>query len=90
MKRAIVVVLLVLAIIGAGYWGVAGWQTANRELTELQNSYRTAQRENENLRQQKAALEQELAALEEQNKDANETLQSWQSWKEALQAELAG
>ena len=90
MKRTIAAVLLALAIIGVGYWGAAGWRTANRELTELQNAHKAAQRENETLRQQKTALEQELAALEEQNKDANETLQSWQLWKEALQVELTG
>ena len=73
MKRTILAVLLVLAILGVCWWGAAGWL-----------------RENEALRRQKTALEGELADLQQQNGEANETLQSWKSWKEDLQTAIAG
>ena len=87
MKRTILAVLLVLAILGVCWWGAAGWL---RENNELQREYQTAQQQNEALRRQKTVLEGELADLQQQNGDANETLQSWKSWKEDLQAALAG
>ena len=42
------------------------------------------------LLEEKTALEGELNELQEQNGDANETLQSWKVWKESLEATLAG
>ena len=82
MKRTILAVLLVLAILGVCWWGAAGWLRENNELQQLQ--------QNEALRRQKTALEGELADLQQQNGEANETLQSWKSWKEDLQAAIAG
>ena len=60
------------------------------KLQQLQREYQTAQQQNEALRRQKTVLEGELADLQQQNGEANETLQSWKSWKEDLQAALAG
>ena len=85
MKRTIVAVLLVLAIAAVGYWGAAGWQNQNREWHRMQAACEETKRENQNLQEQKTALEKELTALEQQNGDANETLQSWKSWKEELE-----
>lgn len=78
---------------GAGHPGgvlVAGWLRENNELQQLQREYQTAQQQNEALRRQKTVLEGELADLQQQNGEANETLQSWKSWKEDLQAAIAG
>lgn len=90
MKRTILAVLLVLAILGVCWWGAAGWLRENNELQQLQREYQTAQQQNEALRRQKTVLEGELADLQQQNGGANETLQSWKSWKEDLQAAIAG
>ena len=51
----------------------------------MQAACEETKRENQNLQEQKTALEKELTALEQQNGDANETLQSWKSWKEELE-----
>lgn len=88
--KHVIAVLLVLATLAVGWWGAAGWQKENGELKKLQDACQAAQRENESLRQQKAALESELAVLQEQNRDANETLQSWRDWSEQLQTALGG
>lgn len=90
MKRTILAVLLVLAILGVCWWGAAGWLRENKEMQQLQQQYQTAQQQNESLRRQKTVLEGELADLQQQNGEANETLQSWKSWKEDLQAAIAG
>ena len=90
MKRTILAVLLVLAILGVCWWGADGWLRENNELQQLQREYQTVQQQNEALRRQKTVLEGELADLQQQNGEANETLQSWKSWKEDLQAAIAG
>ena len=36
MKRTILAVLLVLAILGVCWWGAAGWLRENNELQQLQ------------------------------------------------------
>lgn len=77
------------AIAAVGYWGFAGSRAENKELSEIKSAYQTEQQEKEVLQQQKTALEEELAALMEKNREENETLQSWAEWKEALQKELA-
>lgn len=84
MKRTIAAVALVLAILAVGYWGMAGWWQEKRELSALQSEYESARE------LQQALLEGELNELQEQNGDANETLQSWKVWKESLEATLAG
>ena len=89
MKRTIIAVALVLAILAVGYWGMAGWWQENRELNALQREYESA-REQQQALEEKTALESELNDLREQNGDANETLQSWKAWKESLEAALAG
>ena len=86
MKRTIIAVALVLAILAVGYWGMAGWRQENRELNALQREYESAREQQQALLEEKKALEE----LREQNGDANETLQSWKAWKESLEAALAG
>ena len=56
MKRTILAVLLVLAILGVCWWGAAGWLRENNELQQLQREYQTAQQQNESLRRQKTVL----------------------------------
>ncbi len=90
MKRTIIAVALVLAILAVGYWGMAGWWQENRELNALQSEYESAREQQQALLEEKTALESELNDLREQNGDANETLQSWKAWKESLEAALAG
>ena len=85
MKRTIMAVLLVLAIAAVGSWGAAACPDQNREWHRMQAACEETKRENQNLQEQKTALEKELTALEQQNGDANETLQSWKSWKEELE-----
>ena len=89
MKQTLLAVLLAAAIAAVGYWGVVGSRGENKELSEMKSAYQTEQQKKEAL-QQKAALEEELTALIEKNREENETLQSWTEWKEALQKELAG
>lgn len=90
MKRTIAAVVLVLAILAVGYWGMAGWWQEKRELSALQSEYESARELQQALLEEKTALEGELNELREQNGDANETLQSWKGWKESLEATLAG
>ena len=90
MKRTIAAVALVLAILAVGYWGMAGWWQEKRELSALQSEYESARELQQALLEEKTALEGELNELREQNRDANETLQSWKVWKESLEATLAG
>lgn len=90
MKRTIAAVALVLAILAVGYWGMAGWWQEKRELSALQSEYESARELQQALLEEKTALEGELNELQEQNGDANETLQSWKVWKESLEATLAG
>ena len=90
MKRTIAAVALVLAILAVGYWGMAGWWQEKRELSALQSEYESARELQQALLEEKTALEGELNELQEQNGDANETLQSWNVWKESLEATLAG
>lgn len=89
MKRTIAAVALVLAILAVGYWGMAGWWQEKRELSALQSEYESARELQQALLEEKTALEGELNELQEQNGDANETLQSWKVWKESLEATLA-
>lgn len=90
MKRTIAAVALVLAILAVGYWGMAGWWQEKRELSALQSEYESARELQQALLEEKTALEGELNELQEQNGDANETLQSWKVWKESLEATLVG
>lgn len=90
MKRTIAAVALVLAILAVGYWGMAGWWQEKRELSALQSEYESARELQQALLEEKTALEGELNELQEQNGDANETLQSWKVWKESPEATLAG
>ena len=90
MKRTIAAVALVLAILAVGYWGMAGWWQEKRELSALQSEYESARELQQALLEEKTALEGELNELQEQNGDANETLQSWKVWKESLEATLGG
>ena len=90
MKRTIAAVALVLAILAVGYWGMAGWWQEKRELSALQSEYESARELQQALLEEKTALEGELNELQEQNGDANETLQSWKVWKESLEATLTG
>ena len=90
MKRTIAAVALVLAILAVGYWGMAGWWQEKRELSALQSEYESARELQQALLEEKTALEGELNELQEQNGDANETLQSWKVWKESLEATRAG
>lgn len=90
MKRTIAAVALVLAILAVGYWGMAGWWQEKRELSALQSEYESARELQQALLEEKTALEGELNELQEQNGDANETLQSWKVWKESLEATLDG
>ena len=90
MKRTIAAVALVLAILAVGYWGMAGWWQEKRELSALQSEYESARELQQALLEEKTALEGELNELQEQNGDANETLQSWKVGKESLEATLAG
>lgn len=89
MKRTIAAVALVLAILAVGYWGMAGWWQEKRELSALQSEYESARELQQALLEEKTVLEGELADLQQQNGEANETLQSWKSWKEDLQAAIA-
>ena len=89
MKQTLLAVLLAAAIAAVGYWGVVGSRGENKELSEMKSAYQTEQQKKEAL-QQRGALEEELTALTEKNREENETLQSWTEWKEALQKELAG
>ena len=90
MKRTIIAVALVLAILAVGYWGMAGWWQENRELNALQSEYESAREQQQALLEEKTALESELNDLRGKNGDARETLQSWKEGKESLEAALAG